>query len=166
MDEKSWYKLARTVVKAGNLPFPISDTLLDLLKMLIADDQAEFIISVFARKPNLTIEEIKKRIDWEESSILEMLETLMDNGIISGTTSRTTGVKVYRLYGPFPGMFEYSLMRGGTGEKEKKLVKLFDKLFKEMGEGTQKNYDFMVNQFKNFPPVDRVVPVEEKVDAL
>ena len=89
----------------------------------------------------------------------------MDGGIISGTESRTTGIKVYRLFGPFPGMFEYSLMKGGTSEKEKKLVKLFDKMFDELSEGIQKNYDFAVKQFKAFPALNRTVPVEEKIEV-
>jgi len=165
MSEKLWYKAARTVVKAGHLPFPISETLIELLKQLMTEEQAKFISQVYSRKPNLNLDQIKQRIDWDNEAINNMLNDLMRNGIISGTTSRTTGIKVYRLFGPFPGMFEYSLMKGGTSDKEKRLVILFDKLFKEMGEGTQKNYDFMVKQFKNFPPVDRVVPVEEEVEV-
>ncbi|MBD3229738.1 MAG: 4Fe-4S dicluster domain-containing protein [Candidatus Lokiarchaeota archaeon] len=92
-----------------------------------------------------------------------MLETLMENGVISGSTSRSTGIKVYTLMPPFPGMIEFSLMKGEMGEKERKLAKMFDELFKELGEGTQKNYDSIMPQFKNFPPPARVIPVEEEV---
>ncbi|MFX0177140.1 MAG: DUF362 domain-containing protein, partial [Candidatus Hodarchaeota archaeon] len=70
---------------------------------------------------------------------------------------------VYRLLGPFPGLFEMQFMRGETGDKQKRLSYLFDKLFDEMSEGSQKNYDKMVTQFKNFPPITRVVPVEEQI---
>jgi len=160
-----WNKTARTVVKAGNLPFPITDTLMELLKIIITEEQAKFISKVFTRKPNLNMDEIKKRIDWDEKDIDQMLESLMDGGIISGTQSRSTGIWVYRLMGPFPGLFEFTLMKGETTPKEKRLVKLFDKLFDEMRDGVQNNYDFTVKQFKNFPPIDRVVPVEEKIEV-
>jgi Pyruvate/2-oxoacid:ferredoxin oxidoreductase delta subunit len=49
-------------------------------------------------------------------------------------------------------------------ERDKKLANLFDTLFEEMSEGTQKNYDNIIPQYKNFPPVDRVIPVEEEID--
>jgi NAD-dependent dihydropyrimidine dehydrogenase PreA subunit len=90
----------------------------------------------------------------------------MDYGIIVGTQSRSKGIKVYRLMGFFPGLFEYTLMRGETGEKEKRLIKLFDKLFNEMSEITQSNYDNLVPQFKNFPPIDRIVPVEQEIKDI
>lgn len=164
MSEKLWKKTARTVIKAGHLPFPITDTIISLLQKIISEDQAKFIIKVFSRKPNLNLEEIKKRTEMNEQEIREMLNSMMDAGIISGTKSRSTGTEVFRLYGPFPGMFEYTLMKGGASEREKELVKLFDKVFDEIANGVQDNYDFMNKQFKSFPPIDRVVPVEEKVE--
>ncbi|MHA1273742.1 MAG: 4Fe-4S binding protein [Promethearchaeota archaeon] len=163
MSEKLWYKVARTIVKAGGMPFPISDTLIELLQLIISDDQAQFITKVFSRKPNLNMDEIKKRIDMPEEEILKILNDLQYRGVISGTKSRTTGITVYRLQPPFPGIFEYQLMRPGEGEREKKLAALFDKLFEEMSSMTSKNYDALVSQYKKFPPVDRVIPVEEEV---
>lgn len=146
------------------MPFPISDTLIELLKLLINEREAKF-LQVFSRKPNLTLDQIKKNTDLKEQEILGILDGLMHEGVVTGTQSKTTGVKVYRLMPPFPGLFEFTLMRGKTGEKEKKLAHLFDKLFKEIQEGTQKNYDTIVGQFKNFPAIDRVVPVEQEIEV-
>ncbi|GAH34844.1 unnamed protein product, partial [marine sediment metagenome] len=88
----------------------------------------------------------------------------MDNGVVVGVPSRRTGIMVYRLLGPFPGLFEMQFTRGETGEKQKKLAHLFNKMFEIMSEGTQRNYDHIVPQFKKFPPITRVVPVEEEIE--
>ena len=52
-------------------------------------------------------------------------------------------------------------MRGETTEKEKKLVVLFDKMFEDMAEIVQKNYDVVAKMSKDSPPITRIVPVEE-----
>jgi len=165
LTEKKWYKVARKVIKAGNLPFPLNDTLIELLKFLINDEQAQFIDSVF-RKPNLNMNQIKKRTDLSENEILRILEELMIEGVVTGTKSESRGITVYRLMPPFPGLFEFTLMRGKKGEKEKRLAFLFDKLFNEMSELTQKNYDEIVEQYENFPPIDRIVPVEQEIKEI
>ena len=165
MDEKLRYKLARTIIKAGTMPFPVSETLHELLAVIISEDQAKFITKVFSRKPNLSLEEIKRKIEMDEAELLKILDTLQYNGVISGTKSKTTGIMVYRLQPAFPGLFEYQLMRPGNGEKEKKLARLFDDLFNELGVQTTRNYDALMSQFKSFPTIDRVVPVEKEVDS-
>lgn len=166
MSEQLWYKVARAVAKAGQMPLPINETLIELLQIIMTEEQAQFVIKVYNRKPSLNIDQIKEKIDLDDNSLNQMLNSLMDDGIVVGTASRRTGTKVYRLLGPFPGMFEYTLMRGETGEKQKKLARTFDKLFKGMSEATQRNYESVVKGFKNFPPVNRIVPVEEQIEEL
>jgi Pyruvate/2-oxoacid:ferredoxin oxidoreductase delta subunit len=162
MSEKLWHNVARKIVKAGTLPFPLTETLMDLLKILITEEQAKF-INLF-RKTSMNLIELKERTDMDEESITKMLTELMDNGIITGARSRRTGIMVYYLLPPFPGLFEMSLIRGETGEKEKKLAKIYDKIFGEIGQVTQREYDFVFEAFKKFPPLDRVVPVEEEIE--
>jgi Pyruvate/2-oxoacid:ferredoxin oxidoreductase delta subunit len=162
--EKLWIKAARTIVKAGQMPMPISDTLIELLQTLMTDEQAEFILNF--KKPSLNIDEIKTKTGLDESSLNKILNDLMDNGIVVGLPSRRTGIMVYRLLGPFPGLFEYTNLKGEFGEEHEKRAKLFAKLFKEMGEGTQKNFDNLMNQFKNFPPINRIVPVEQEIEDV
>ncbi|MHA1489089.1 MAG: DUF362 domain-containing protein [Promethearchaeota archaeon] len=164
MSEKLWYKAARTIVKAGKMPFPISDTLFELLQVIMTEEQAKF-ISIF-KKPSLNIDQIKVKTDLDDDSLDKMLNSLMEKGIVVGVLSRRTGKMIYRLLGPFPGLFEYTFMRGETTERDKKLVLLFEKLFDEMSEGTQKNYDNMVIQYKKFPPIVRIVPVEEEIEEI
>ena len=161
--EKIWYKTARTIVKAGNMPFPITDKLYSLLKELITDDEAKFIASVF-RKPSLTLDQIKQKTDLDEASIKKILDRLMRGGVIVRSQSQTSGVTVYRLMGPFPGMFEFTMMKGETDDKHKKLAKRFEELFNELSDKAQANYDSLTSQYRKFPAFDRTVPVEEEID--
>ena len=162
--EKIWYKAARTIVKAGQLPMVVNETLIELLKLILTEEQAEF-IQIF-RKPSLSIDQIREKATIDEETLNEILNDLMDNGVIVGVPSRRTGIMVYRLLGPFPGIFEFQFMRGETGEKQKKLAQTFDNLFKEMSKGTQRNYDKIVSQYKDVPPITRVVPVEEEIEDV
>ncbi len=164
MDDKFWYKVARTIQKAGGYPFPINDTLIELTKILVTEEEGNFIQKVF-RKPNMNIDEIKSKADVDEEPLDKMLDALMKKGIIAGNPSRRTGIMVYTLMSFLPGVFEYSFMKGETGDKEKKLAVIYEKLFNEMTELTQKNYDNIVEQYKKLPYMDRVVPVEEQVEV-
>ena len=160
-NEKLWLKTARTIIKAGQMPMPISEPLLTLIKTIMNEEQAKF-IQIF-KKPSLSLEQIKAKTDLDEDSLMKMLNELMDNGVVVGTKSRSTGIMVYRLLGPFPGMFEYTNLKGETDEKHKKMARLFEELFVEMRKGTQSNYDSFVKQTESLPPVVRIVPVEEEI---
>ncbi|TFF96509.1 MAG: hypothetical protein EU547_06360 [Promethearchaeota archaeon] len=165
--DKKWYKTSRNIVRAGNMPFPAQNpTLIELLQLLITEEQADFITDAFRRKPNLSMVEIKERVDLDESTIRELLEELMKNGVVTETQSKSTGIVVYRLMPPYPGMFEFTLMRGETGKKQEKLAQLFNQLFDELSELTQENYDTVVPQYKNFPAVDRIIPVEKEISNI
>ena len=163
MSEKLWNSVARNIVKAGIFPVPVTDSLIVLLQELITEEQAKFLL-IF-KKSSMTLEQIKQKTDIDETSILQMLETLMYNGIIIGVMSRSAKVMVYTLMGPFPGIFEYTNLRGETDEKHVKLAKLFDKMFSERTEMTAENYEKMKNAFKVLPPTDRTLPVEKEVEV-
>jgi ferredoxin len=72
---------------------------------------------------------------------------------------------VYRVLPPIPGLFEYTMMRGESGEKQKTLARLFEKLFDELAVMVQANYDAIVPAFSVLPAMTRVIPVETAVDA-
>jgi len=163
--EKIWYKVTRTIVKAGQMPMPISGALIELIQNIITEEQAQFISSVF-KKPSLNIDQIKSNTTLEGIQLTQMLNVLMDNGVVVGLPSRRTGIMVYRLLGPFPGMFEYTNLKGETDEKHKKMARLFEKIFDEMRDGTQNNYDNILKQFERYPPVVRIVPVEEEIEDV
>ena len=163
MTEKLWDKVAKAIVKAGVFPIPISESLIELLQELITEEQAQFLL--IYSKPSMTLEQIKERTDMDEESILKMLDTLMYNGIIIGTKSRSTGKMVFRLMGTFPGIFEYTNLRGETDEKHVKIAKMFQKLFSERSKMDETNREAMINIFKTLPPTDRTLPVEKEVEV-
>ncbi|MHA1912865.1 MAG: indolepyruvate ferredoxin oxidoreductase subunit alpha [Promethearchaeota archaeon] len=163
MDKKSWYELGRTIVQAGQFPMAVTKPFIELLQFLITEEQAEF-LQVF-KKPSLTLEEIKQKTDVDESSILDILEDLMNNGIIIGTKSKRSGLNVYRLLPPFPGIFEYTFLRGETDEKHVKLAKLFQNMFSERRKIKPEDYEAIAEMSKNFPATDRTLPVGEEVEV-
>ncbi|MBY8983883.1 MAG: 4Fe-4S binding protein [Candidatus Lokiarchaeota archaeon] len=163
MNDKLWNGVAKNIVKAGVFPVAISNSLIEILQELLTEEQAKFVL-VF-KKSSMTLEQIKQETDMDEDSILQMLETLMYNGIIIGAMSRSAKVMVYRLMGPFPGIFEYTNLRGETDEKHVKLAKLFEKMHSERNEMTPEIYEAMKETFKTMPPTDRTLPVEKEVEV-
>ena len=82
MSEEKYQKVAQSIVKAGRLPFPINNTLLEILRILIDEDELDFIIKTYKRKFSLTLAEIKKRSGMEEEQILHKIESLAKKGVI------------------------------------------------------------------------------------
>lgn len=160
MSEQLWTNAATTIVNAGQIPIPITGTLLELMQTIMNAEQAEF-IQIFD-KP-LTMDEIKEKTLLDEHSIGRFLQELMHNGIVTGIPSRTTGTMVYRLLPPIPGIFEFTLIRGLRGAKEKKIAALFDTLSRELASLVQGNYQDSLEIFKAIPPPTRVVPVEKQI---
>ena len=162
LDEKIWIKVIKTIKKTGGYPFPINENLIELTQILLTEEEAQFIL-VF-RRPSLNINQIKAKTDLDEESLEKMLNQLMDKGIIVGVLSRSTEIMVYHLSSYLPGIFEFTFMKGGTGEREKKIAHIFEKLDKDLTELFQKNYDKYVEQVRKIPFMDRIVPVEEEIN--
>ncbi|MBY8989639.1 MAG: 4Fe-4S binding protein [Candidatus Lokiarchaeota archaeon] len=158
-----WQRVARNFVSAGGAPIPISNTLIELLQILMKEDQAKFLL-IF-RKRSLNIDQIKAKTELDDITLENMLNELMDNGIIIGLPSRSTGIMVYSLVSILPGLIEYPFMRGEKGKKQKEVAKLMDKLFDELSYLTQSNYNVIMEQFKGGNPMDRVVPVNKEFET-
>ena len=163
MNEKLWEKVANNFIKAGALPVPKSDAIIETLKILITEEQAKFLL--LFKKPSYNLDEIRSKTDLDDGSLNKMLQDLMYIGAISGIPSRSTGIMVYRLTPYFPGLLEFTLMRGEWGEKQKKIAKLSEKFTNEMIEMTQKNYEQMMAILEKAPAIDRVIPIEEEIET-
>ncbi|MFW9970017.1 MAG: ATP-binding protein [Candidatus Odinarchaeota archaeon] len=133
------------------------------MKTLITEDQAKF-LQIF-RKRSLNIDQIKAKTELDDKSLNKMLDMLMDNGILVGVPSRTSSIMVYYLNSPLPGLFEFPFMKGETGEKQKKLAKLYDIFFDELSQWTRNYREEIEKQVKNTAPLTRVVTVEEGVEV-
>lgn len=162
MSDEIYRKAARTIVKAGLIPFPINDTMIELLKLLIDEEQLPFIMA-FRKKSSQTMEQLKLSSKMSENEIEMHVKKLSKKGFIFNQPS-SKGVMVYRLMPIFMvGVFEYTFMKKlEISEENEKLAMLFAKLFDELRNFVQKNYDNIVPIYQNFPPIDRTVPILDK----
>ena len=163
MSEEKYQKVAQSIVKAGRLPFPINNTLLEILRILIDEDELDFIIKTYKRKFSLTLVEIKKRSSMEEEQILQKIESLAKKGVIFNQPNRQ-GIMVYRLLPLIMvGSFEYTFMKTlKFSDDEKEIAELFKKLFDEVKEVVHSKYDAILPVFKSFPPIDRTIAILDK----
>ncbi len=144
------------------MPMPIGEPIIETLKTIMTEEQAKFLL--LFRRPSYSIDEIRDSSDLDEESLMKMLDDLMYIGAVSGIKSRRTGIMVYRLTPYFPGLLEFTLMRGEWGEKQKKIAKLSADFVEEMVQRTQDNYDTMVSVLKKAPSLDRIILVEEELE--
>ncbi len=160
MSENLWQKTAQTIISAGQFPIPVSDTMIELVRTIMNEDQAKF-VQVLTGPMNM--DQLKEVTCLEETVIEEHLDALMHEGVVTGIPSRSTGIVVYRLMPPLPGLLEYTLMRGETTPKQKKLAQIFDRLFKEVSGIFQSDYDGFVELSKMLTPFTRVVPIGKQI---
>jgi hypothetical protein len=133
MSDKLWYNLAGKILRSGGPPVPINETLIELLKTVLDDNEEQVKFLLIFNKP-LRLDQIQEKVALDNDSLNKMLDELMHVGLLTGIPSRSTGVMIYRLVAFLPGLLEFTLMRGETGEKQKKLAQIWDKLFKEGAE--------------------------------
>lgn len=166
MSEKIWQKAAKIIVRAsGNPLFQANDTLIELLKTLLNEEEAEFILNF--RKPRLSFQDLKEKTGMNDLKLIEMLDSLMDNGFIMDWPIEDSNKMEYRLLPPVADTFEYSLVRlDRTLEEKKKLAQIFEKMFKEAKGVTQANYDGLMPIFKDRMPIfARIIPIEKKLSV-
>nr|MDO8117524.1 4Fe-4S binding protein [Candidatus Sigynarchaeota archaeon] len=165
--QKAWTKAANTIIKAGVLPFPVTDTLMQILKYYLNDQEVSFIAKAFKLKPSQTMEQlVKSSKGMTEPEIKNLCDGLAKKGFIFNQPS-STGVMVYRLL-PLViiGAFEYTFMQPIPDNKKVELAnlaKLYEKLMNELRDAIQGAYDNFLPIFQNQPAVDRTVPVYENV---
>ncbi|TKJ18564.1 MAG: hypothetical protein CEE43_17640 [Promethearchaeota archaeon Loki_b32] len=162
MSEEKYKKAARTIVKAGIFPFPINNTMMELLKLLIDEEQLNFIMA-FTKKPSQTMEQLKKRSKMSKDEINTHVDKLAKKGFIFNQPN-SKGIMVYRLMPlVMVGAFEYTFMKKIEFSKEnEKIAILFAKLWDELADFIQDNYDMILPLFQRMLPFDRTVPFLDK----
>jgi ferredoxin len=165
MSEKVWYKVAKLIVRAsGNPLFQANETLIEILKTLLNEEQITFLLNF--RKPILSYQELKKRTEMSDTQLMDMLNSLMDNGIIMDKPIENNNMMEYRLLAPVADIFEYSLIGERPFEEKKKLAHIFEKMFKETTEMVQANYDGLLPIFKERIPIySRIIPIEKELNV-
>lgn len=166
--EKKLKRAAQCIVKAGILPFPISETLLKVLKFYLDEEDLDF-ISNFKLKSSLSHEELVKKAKIPEEEVKRMTDKLAKKGFIFNQPS-SAGIMVYRLL-PLVvvGTFEYTFMQplpeGKKQEELKGLAGLYKTLLNELVQNVQNGYDNLMPIFKQQPPVDRTIPIYNTEDG-
>jgi len=159
MSEEKYKKTAHIIIKAGILPTPVNKTLIEILKLLLTEDELDF-ISAFKRKTSQTMEQLKKSSKMPEDQILSFVKRLAKKGFIFNQPS-SKGLMVYRLLPLLMvGAFEYLYMKKiEHNEMDKKLAKMFSDYFEETRDFIQNNYDQILPVFEKMLPIDRTMPI-------
>jgi ferredoxin len=160
LDQK--YTLAAQVIcKQGTVPFPVNDTTISILKLVIEDNEEELdFIYAFRQNASQTMEELKKSSTLPEKKIEQLATGLAKKGLIFNQPN-SAGIMVYRLLPLMVvGLMEYVFMGElKDDEKEQNLAELFEKLIADVRDQVQDNYDNFAPLFKMAPAVDRTVPM-------
>ncbi len=159
--EKKYERAAQVICRQGIVTFPVNETVISILKIVIGDDEEELdFIYAFREKASQTTEELIKSSDLPVERVEKLAAGLAGKGLIFNQPS-SSGIMVYRLLPLMTvGLMEYTFMGELKGDdREQRLAELFERLIKDLGEQIQDNYDLFVPVFKKSPPVDRTVPV-------
>jgi ferredoxin len=166
--EKKYASAANAIIKAGIIPFPNNDTLHEILKIYLDEDDLDFINKCFKGKSSLSLDEVVKKTKLSAEEVEEKANKLAKKGFIFNQPS-SSGVMVYRLL-PIEvvGTMEYTYMQPlpedpAEIEKLKQLAELYNKLLSELTEKVQGAYDSLAPIFSQNPPTDRTVPIYQNV---
>ena len=62
-----WFSLAERFIEAGQLPFPINDTVTEILRTIITEEQARFLLLL--KKPSYNFDEIRPLTDLDDAAL-------------------------------------------------------------------------------------------------
>jgi NAD-dependent dihydropyrimidine dehydrogenase PreA subunit len=163
MSEADYRKAANILAKAGGFPHRWSETLHEILKHTIKDENLDLVFA-FEKNISQTMDQLKGSSGLSEQEILKKANALAKTGVIFNQPNRQ-GVMVYRLL-MMGRQFEYIFMQKlEKSEENYKLAKLFNKLNEESSEYVQSNYDTMGTILDRMSPVDRTVSILEDLET-
>ena len=165
--EEKYKSAAGVVCKQGMFPFPVNDTTISIMKHVVEDnaDELDFICE-FNQKSSQTLEELRSSSEFSEEEIDRLATSLAKKGLIFNQPN-SAGLMVYRLLPLMNvGLMEYKFMEELKGDdKEQQLAELFQKLFNDVRDQVQENYDNLMPMLESAPPVDRTVPTRITEDG-
>jgi NAD-dependent dihydropyrimidine dehydrogenase PreA subunit len=156
-------KAANIIATAGIIPFAVTDTLMEIIRFYLDDDDVDFIVHTFDRGKTLSHEQLRTKSGLSDESIEAKTSKLARKGILFNQPN-TQGEMVYRLLPLIlVGTFEYTFMKelpeGDGLEDYRKIARLYHKLLEELRDNIQRGYDNLLPIFENQPAIDRTVPV-------
>jgi len=153
--DKKYRNAANVINKAGEFPYPITDALIDILKLNIKEEHLDFILA-FKNQISQTIDQLKESSGLTEEEITQKTDELAKKGVIFNQPNRH-GVIIIRLL-PVARQFEYTFMKEIEDTPEmRKLAQLYSKLDEDIEKLIQANYDIIASGLKKTPPIDRTV---------
>jgi ferredoxin len=165
-----YHEAAQAVINAGIVPFPLTETMIEILKMYLEEEDLDFIIA-FKTKASMTMDQLKEKTGLSGEEIDRKAARLARIGFIFNQPA-SSGIMVYRLLPLIiVGVFEYTYMKKlpeGPGELEKlqRLAALYDRLMLELADRMQENYDKLLPFIENMPPVDRTIPILKTAEGV
>ena len=161
--EEEYRKAANIINKAGGFPYPITKTMLDILKFNIKKENLDLVMA-FKDHISQTMEQLKESSGLSEEEILKKADALAKKGVLFNQPS-SKGIMVYRLL-PIARQFEYTFMKklDRTGEN-KQYAKLFHNFNEEVRDLVQSNYERFKSAINGLPPADRTVPILENQET-
>ncbi|MHA2399558.1 MAG: ATP-binding protein [Promethearchaeota archaeon] len=163
MSEADYQKALKILFQSGGFQFPWSDTIHEILKITIKDENLDFMMA-FEKQKSQTMEQLKESSGLSEEEILKKADALAKMGVIINQPNRS-GVMVYQMF-PFHRQFEYIFMNDLEKKEENyRLAKLFGELNEEHSEIVQSQYDGYSAAVNRMPPQDRTVPILENLET-
>ncbi|MFX0100678.1 MAG: 4Fe-4S binding protein [Candidatus Hodarchaeota archaeon] len=165
---KKYKKAAKIINRSGMLPFPISDTFIKILRVILDEEDIDFILN-FNKKISLSMDQLKEATGLSEEEITRLGSKVAKKGFMMDQPS-SSGILIFRVMPIIMiGAFEYTYMKeikdGVEKEKAMELAGLYKVLLKELREGMQSQYDSVMPKFKKMPPFDRTVRLENNLDG-
>ncbi|MHA1728854.1 MAG: ATP-binding protein [Promethearchaeota archaeon] len=155
------YRKTAEILNSAGGAYPISDSLLGILKITIPKENLDF-LTAFEGKTSQTMKQLKeslenKGVELSEEEILRKVNQLARNGVMMDQPT-STGIMIFRVL-PIYRQFEYIFMRDLENSKEdiKELARLYHDLHKDTGERIQNNYDNMASYLEKVVPIDRTI---------
>ncbi len=160
---KKYEKIADILNKAGEFPMPFSNTLLEILRYTVQDENLDFLMA-FKDNISQTMDQLKENSGLSEDEILKKVNTLAKTGIMFDQPSRT-GLMIYRLL-PIMRQSEYIFMQDlEPTDDVKRLATLFRELHQELILIYRKDKQKTRAIIENSPPIDRTVPIIQNQDG-
>jgi len=161
--EAEYQRAADILNKAGGFPYPITPTILDILKFNIKEENLDLVMA-FKKNISQTMEQLKESSGLSEGEILKKVDALAKRGVLFNQPN-SQGIMIYRLL-PIARQFEYTFMKklDKTGENNQ-LAKLFHEFNEEIRDLVQSNYERFKSSVIGLPPIDRTVPILENQET-
>ena len=157
--EAEYRKAANILIKAGGFPYPVTNTMLDIIRLNIREENLDLVLA-FENNISQTMKQLKESSGLSESEILNKADVLAKRGVIFNQPS-SQGIMVYRLL-PIARQLEYTFMKNlDKTEENNQLAKLFQNFNEEIWDVVQSNYDKFNSVLNTIPPTDRTVPILE-----